>query len=62
MTPKMGPKMIPKMVLNAPRRRTLLQTSPGGAREAQNLIKSMKTPPRNLLGKKDGKREAESSH
>ena len=39
----------------------MFQTFPGEAREAQNLIKQMKNHPRNLSGKKDGKRKAKDS-
>ena len=44
MDPKKGPKMDPKNVPNEPRERTRSETPPGGAREAQNLIKQTKTP------------------
>mgnify|MGYP007042601574 CR=1 FL=1 len=54
--PKKDPQRDPEVYQNGLRERAMFQTLPGGAREAQNLIKQMKNTLRNLSGKKDGKR------
>ena len=52
------PQRDPKINQNGLPEGAMFQTLPGGAQEAQNLIKQMKNTLRNLSGKKDGKRNA----
>ena len=56
--PKKEPRRDPKINQNGLPERAMFQTLAGGARDPQNLIKQMKNHPRNLSGKKDGKRNA----
>ena len=46
--PKKDPRRDPKINQNGLPERAMFQTLPGGAREAQNLIKQMKNTLRNL--------------
>ena len=58
----MSLKMTPKMTPKRPPKACELIFTARPAPEAVLLVKPTKTPPRNLWGKKDGKRKVQGCH